>query len=62
MHEEADGKGDIEATIGLDFGGLHAGGGVGVRPKHRPGMECPQIEKWKGGIPASQSPAKHIMT
>lgn len=26
VHEEADGKGDIEATLWLDFGGLHAGG------------------------------------
>lgn len=26
MHEEADGEGDIEAALRLDFGGLHAEG------------------------------------
>lgn len=26
MHEEANGKGDIEATLWLNFGGLHAWG------------------------------------
>lgn len=52
MHEEADSKGDIEATLWLDFGGLHAGG-----DKTSPGVQCPQKEKEYGGVPASQSPA-----
>lgn len=26
MHEKADRKGDIEATLGLNFRGLHGGG------------------------------------
>lgn len=58
MHEEADGQGDIEATLWLDFCGLHAGGGK----TGGPAVGCPQKEKECGGIPASRSPTKHNIT
>lgn len=59
VHEEADGEGDIEATLRLDFGGVHAGGEG--RPGHGLGMGCPQKEKEYGGTPASQSPANQCV-